>query len=129
MIDIKSFIKVQKAMWVKRLATPDKASWKAVPMLYLSSLLGPDTFKCNMSCSIKPEGFPEFYWQILQNWFELKSLTMKGKTILEIRQESLWLNKEIKCDKQELNCSTWVAGGIKYIQDIVNNQSNFITKN
>jgi hypothetical protein len=69
MLDINSFIKAQRAMWVKRLLSPDQASWKAVPMLYLSSLLGPDTFKCNMSCSIKPEGFPHFYWQILQNWF------------------------------------------------------------
>ena len=28
MLDIGSFLKAQKAMWVKRLQTPDMASWK-----------------------------------------------------------------------------------------------------
>jgi hypothetical protein len=35
MLDIGSFLKAQKAMWVKRLQTPDKASWKAAPTFYL----------------------------------------------------------------------------------------------
>ena len=47
MLDIDSFLKAQKAMWVKRLLTPENASWKALPLLYLKDLLGKDTFKCN----------------------------------------------------------------------------------
>jgi uncharacterized membrane protein len=35
MIDICSFLKAQKAMWVKRFMTQDQASWKAAPNLYL----------------------------------------------------------------------------------------------
>jgi hypothetical protein len=45
---------------------------------------------------------------------------MKEKTILEIRQESLWLNKEIKCDKQELN---WTHG----LQVVLNTYRTLLT--
>jgi hypothetical protein len=44
MLDIPSFLKAQKVMWVKILLTPDKASWKALPCLYLESQLGLDIF-------------------------------------------------------------------------------------
>ena len=97
MIDINCFLKAQKATWVKRLLTPDNASWKALPKLYLNELLGTDTFKCNMSCTEKPNDFPGFYWQIIKSWNELKTiLTKKDLTPIEIRRETLWLNKNIK---------------------------------
>jgi hypothetical protein len=75
MLDIKSFLKAQKVMWVKRLVSPEKASWKAVPMFFFDMLLGSDTFKCNMKCGERPKNFPEFYWQVLQYWNEVNTLT------------------------------------------------------
>ena len=77
MLDVNSFLKAQKVMWVKRLVSTEVASWKAVPLLVLDTFLGVDTFKCNMSCTVKPTNFPGFYWQIiiLQAWFEAKSLS------------------------------------------------------
>jgi hypothetical protein len=44
MIDINSFLKAQKATWVKILLTPDNSSWKALPKLFLNELMGLDTF-------------------------------------------------------------------------------------
>ena len=38
MLDIKSFLKAQKAIWVKRIVTEDNASWKALPRLFLAAL-------------------------------------------------------------------------------------------
>jgi hypothetical protein len=35
MLDIKSFLKAQKSMWVKRILSPDTASWKAVLIIFL----------------------------------------------------------------------------------------------
>jgi hypothetical protein len=102
MLDVNSFLKAQKVMWVKRLISPEKASWKAVPLLYLDKFIGPDTFKCNMTCTVKPLNFPGFYWQILQAWFEAKSLSTTSitRTQVNIRKECLWLNHNIKIKKK-----------------------------
>jgi hypothetical protein len=130
MIDIKSFIKAQKAMWIKRLLSPDRASWKALPMIYLNTLLGPDTPKCNMECTTKPKGFPGFYWQILDSWFKVKSLCeTKLKNPIDIRRESLWLNKNIKLNKMELKWEEWQNKNINIIHDIVDEQGQFLTSN
>ena len=74
MLDIGSFFKAQKVMWAKRLLSPDRASWKALPSLLFEDQLGLDIFRCNMKCMNKPDGFPGFYWQILQAWFEVNRL-------------------------------------------------------
>jgi hypothetical protein len=74
MLDIKSFIMAQKAMWVKRFLTPDKASWKALLTLHLQDLLGKDTFKCNLDCKEKPNNFPNFYWLMIKSWKEVKKI-------------------------------------------------------
>jgi hypothetical protein len=44
MLDIESFIKAQKTMWVKRFLSTSDASWKAILTLNLEDLLGVDTF-------------------------------------------------------------------------------------
>jgi hypothetical protein len=93
MLDINSFLKAQKAMWVKRIVSADNASWKALPRLFLKALLGDDTYKCNMSCDTQPKNFPDFYWQVLKHWFELKHITSNMENPFEIRRESIWLNK------------------------------------
>ena len=129
MLDIYSFIKAQKAMWVKRLMSSDNGSWKALPNLYLQQLLGPNTFKCQMECVTKPANFPGFYWQILKHWFELKTLCTQTPSPLDIRRETLWLNKNIKNGKNELNWKTWQEKNINQIHDIVNAQGTFLTVN
>jgi hypothetical protein len=127
MIDIESFIKAQKAMWVKRLLSDEQGSWKALPMLYLSELLGKDTFKCNMSCVTQPLNFPDFYWQIIQSWFELKTLTKETNNAFDIRRESLWLNKEIKLNNQEIHWKPWSEKHINLIHDIVDPHGKFLS--
>jgi hypothetical protein len=127
MLDIGSFIKAQKAMWVKRLATNDQASWKALPNFFLQGLLAENTFKCNMECKTKPKNFPEFYWQILKYWFEVKSLATKQDNVFDIRREVLWLNKNIRLNGKEVRWNTWQENGINIIHDIVNEKGVFLT--
>ena len=114
MLDINSFLKAQKATWVKRLLSPDNASWKALPKLFLDDLLGLDTFKCNMTCTEKPKDFPGFYWQIIKNWNEIKNILThdEPKTPFEIRRETLWLNKNIKTKGKEIRWDRWHKKGI-----------------
>jgi hypothetical protein len=129
MLDIPSFLKAQKAMWVKRLLSPDNASWKALPKLFMAGLLGNDTFKCNINCSERPVNFPEFYWQVIKYWFEAKEIIQKPDTAFNVRRESLWLNKNIKVHNKELRSQLWHSNGINIIHDIVNERGLFLSKN
>jgi hypothetical protein len=127
MLDIESFLKAQKAMWVKRLLSPDVASWKALPNLFLKGMLGNNTFRCNMNCKEKPINFPDFYWHVLKYWFEAKEITQKPSTPFNIRRECLWLNKNIKVNNNELKGALWHNSGINIIHDIVNENGKFLT--
>jgi hypothetical protein len=127
MLEIHSFLKAQKVMWVKRLIEPGQASWKAVPLLYLKELLGINTFKCSLSCMEKPIDIPDFYWQIIKSWNEVKTLTSNLNNPIEIRRECLWLNKDIKIGKKEVNWDTWQNKGINLIHDIVKKDGSFMT--
>jgi hypothetical protein len=127
MLDIESFIKAQKVMWVKRLSTGEKASWKAVPYFYYDWLLGPDTWKCNLSCKIQQKHFSDFYWEILKCWCQIKELTTSQKTVIEIRRECLWFNKNIKVNKKEVRWKSWHEKGINMIHDIMDNKGIFLS--
>ena len=129
MLDIQSFLKAQKAMWVKRLLEPEKGNWKALPNLYLKDLLGLDTFKCNRSCINKPENFPSFIWQVLKKWFEIKKINHKVNTAMDIRREILWLNNKVKINNRGLNWKKWQTQGINQIHDIINEHGFFLTLN
>jgi hypothetical protein len=129
MLDVKSFLMAQKAMWVKRLSSPDSASWKALPQMFLDGLLGNETFKCNIECNIKPPNFPDFYWQVIQSWFAFKELTLDKYTVYDIRREYIWLNKNITFNNKELRGKLWEEGGIKILHDILNEEGTFLTPN
>jgi hypothetical protein len=126
MLDISSFLKAQKAMWVKRLTSTDNASWKAIPNFYLKWLLGPDTWKCNMSCDKKQKNFSDFYWQILINWNEVRKINNKIDNVFDIRRQCLWFNQDIKINKKEVRWDSWHNNGINQIHDIVNIEGKFL---
>jgi hypothetical protein len=130
MLDFFSFIKAQKAMWVKRLDSDDNASWKAAPNFYLKEFLGKDTFKCQMDYKEKPKGFPHFYWQVWQSWMEIREITkLEKRSPIEVRRECLWLNKNIKLNKKMIKWNKWREHGINIIHDIVDEKGNFLTQN
>jgi hypothetical protein len=127
MLDINSFLKAQKVMWVKRLMSPEQGSWKALPTLFLNDFMGINTFKCNITCKTKPTNFPGFYWQIIKSWFEFKNYTDNYNTAFDIRRQTLWLNKSIKLKNKELLWTEWNEKGINIIHDILNKEGNFLT--
>ena len=126
MLDIESFTKAQKVTWVKRLVSNDGGSWKALPTLFFKELLGENTFKCNTSHSTKPKDFPGFYWQILKSWLEFKSLTNHYIDPVDIRRESLWLNKHILINGEEIKWPAWIEHGINLVHDLVNENGTFL---
>jgi hypothetical protein len=129
MIDVNSFIKAQKVMWVKRFLSPDTASWKAMLTLLLEDYLKADTFKCSLDCNEQPKEFPNFYWQILKNWFEIKNITEIIDTPPEVRRQCLWLNENITVNREKLKWNEWIDKGINIIHDILNQKGQFLTVN
>ena len=80
-----------------------------------------------MQCNTKPKNLPEFYWQVLRSWFEVKKLTTNHDNVFNIRRETIWLNENIRINNEELNWKRWQEKGINIIHDIVDNQGNFLT--
>jgi hypothetical protein len=126
MLDIKSFITAQKAMWVKRFLTPDRASWKALLTLNLQNLLGNDIFKCSLDCKEQPKNFPNFYWLMIKAWRELIILTKPLKSPIDIRRECLWLNEKIRVKNKQIKWNAWQNKGINIIHDILTNEGDFL---
>ena len=127
MLDIDSFVKAQKAMWVKKFISLDNAKWKALLKLNLEDLLGLDTLKCSLDCSEKPANFPNFYWQMICAWHDVKKITNTVKTAMDVRREVLWLNKNIKINKIQIKWNLWYKNGIKQIHDIVYKNGDFLS--
>jgi hypothetical protein len=75
----------------------------------------------------KPKDFPDFYWQIVKSWNEVKTITINYNNPLDIRRECLWLNKNIKIDGKEVNWDIWQTKGVNLIHDIVKTDGSFMT--
>jgi hypothetical protein len=128
MLDIESFIKAQKAIWIKRLTDNQKGSWKCFPLKLLNKLLGKNTFKCSLNKQdISKANLTDFYKQVVEAWTELKCITTKTPTSTNIRNECLWLNTNIQIRKQSIKWLNWSRQGINFIYDITNNDGSFIT--
>jgi hypothetical protein len=95
--------------------------------LNLPDLLGTDTFKCTLDCSEKPTNFPNFYWLMMRAWFEMKKITNKVNTSIDVRREFLWLNKNIKINRKQIKWKLWFENGIRQIHDIVDKNGEFLT--
>jgi hypothetical protein len=127
MTEIKSFIKAQKVMWIKRFLSPEKASWKALLNLCLEDFLGTDTFKCLLDCKQKPESCPDFYWQMIKNWCEVKSITESIDTPITVRRQCVWLNENIRINNEPLKWNKWREKGINTIHDILDTTGNLLS--
>jgi hypothetical protein len=68
-----------------------------------------------------------FYNEILQTWASLTySEPSKPEEILK---QILWYNSCIKIDNKTVNYKTWADNNINFIQDLLNKDGNFATKN
>jgi hypothetical protein len=80
-----------------------------------------------MDCKKQPADFPDFYWQMLQIWYEIKNMTEPIDTPIDIRRQCIWLNENITVNKETLNWKNWRDKGINLIHDILNNKGDFMS--
>jgi hypothetical protein len=126
MLDIYSFVNAQKAMWAKRFLQSDNASWCAYPKMLYDRIAGRFSFKCSLNTKQNSFNLPEFYWQILKSWIDLRDLNKPLECALDIRREILWNNKNIKFKNQPLNWTIWKKQNIWTIHDIIDENGTFL---
>lgn len=124
MIDIASYIISMKIKWVKALTDNTKANWKVIPE-YFYRKFGPNFLIFYMNSdnmkSLNVSHLPDFYKNILELWIQTKNITTfkKPDTFVEIRNELLWGNRNIKHNGKFLIFNNWINSNILFINDII----------
>jgi hypothetical protein len=80
-----------------------------------------------MDCKEQPENFPDFYWQMIKIWCEIKNMTESIDNPFDIRRQYLWFNENITLNKEQLNWKEWRDNEINTIHDILNQKGQFLT--
>jgi hypothetical protein len=119
MLDLVSFIKTQKAMWVKRLCKDGNASWKAYPNLELNKLIGPQSFKYNLNTMKITYNIPSFYGEVIKNWIDLNDNGKEELNAINITRQCIWIDENIKVDKQKIMWKPWMEHNILLRQNLV----------
>ena len=127
MLDLKSFIIAQRAMWVRRLLKPGSASWKAYPEHILETLIGLDSFKTYINTKNNWLNLDPFYWTIIKSWNILLEKKQNDMDTFDIRRQWIWMNKNIKINKKEIKWKAWLDKGIKIIHDIIHSDGSFLS--
>ena len=123
MIDIKTFIKVLKISWIKRITQTSETSM--LSQIYLSKLKkygGKLFFECNLSKS-DAENLNithNFFKEILIEW----CIENSRSTICNCGNEVLWNNTNIKADNNTIFYSDWHNKGIVYMKDSEHHRQN-----
>jgi hypothetical protein len=89
--------------------------------------MGENTFKCFMDCKVQPEIFPDFYWEMVKIWCDIKNITESIDNPMDIRRQCLWFNENISINNEQLNWKIWREKGINIIHDILNNKGEFLS--
>jgi hypothetical protein len=80
-----------------------------------------------MNCKIQPTGFPDFYWQMMKIWCEIKNMTESVDTPMVIRRQCIWLNENITINEEQINWKDWRDKGINLIHHLLNNKGEFLS--
>ena len=123
MTDIETMTKALRLAWIPRLLTPGRKNWKTVPDYYLGKYGGLRfLLRCNYDIKYI-EGLPMFYKDILKYFNDLKTLYCyeKGQDMV------IFNNKEILVGGKPVFISEWFNSNILLIQDLLNNNGQFLT--
>ena len=67
-----------------------------------------------------PKWIPEFWLQVVKEWFQLKWKPIQCCTI-EISNQILWCNSHICVQDRPLNYEQCISSGLMYVHDLYNN--------
>ncbi len=112
-----------KLLLIKRLISNNGSSWEILQETF---------FKCNglnvyfgaKHKLLHKEKIPNFYSDI-HNLY-MKNFKKTPKNLIQILNQSLWLNENLKINNAHLYNKQFIDKGILYIKDILNDNGNFL---
>lgn len=123
-------VKSWKCLWVKR---ADLSLNNSVWMTIIDAFLPKETpFQLLLKCRLNSENIanlnnlPAFYKEILKAWADIKNCSPVD-TYKDVLSESIWLNKFVTIEAKSVLWKRWLNRGIKFIQDLLNDQNSFRT--
>ena len=124
-----SFNYALKLAWLRRLLdVNNKGSWKTI-VLYKLPITEQYLWECNLNIKDLPNLLKKekrtFWTEVLEAWclFNFKEPT----DLDSVRKQQIWFNSFIKIDRNVLFYKNWYSHGICTIQDLLNNNSTFMT--
>ena len=134
MIDIKSYFNTLKVKWVSRLINTTTEHWTLIPRIYFNKF-GNDFLLFRMNLDKKNfttlncfKELPEFYQDIVKNWFDIKNETSFPSDFKTIRKEIIWGNRYITYKNKPLIWKNWIKSNIIHINDIVD-ENGIVSEN
>ena len=128
MIDFNIMNKALKVAWIRRLQSRSEASWKIIPDAVLENLGGISfVSQCNYDVKLlQLNNLPDFYSDILKYWQNTRSAFQKNTSP---RNEIIWNNHNIIIDGKTLFYKSWLEKNILRIEDLLDNDGNFLPFN
>lgn len=125
-IDLSAQAKAMRIMWMKRLwVTGRNRSWVTTLQSMVPAVMITDICLSRGDFSSYTCLMSDFYKLMLTDWLELKSLCVPD-TPSTVRKEFIWFNNFIKIEGKALFWKHWYDNGIRFINDIVDTEGNFL---
>ena len=131
MIDISSFNKALKSVWIRKyLDESNKGKWKLFFDAELEKLGGPTVFRGNLEIKDSKKlanNLSPFLKEILEIWSEL-NYQGSIETVESFLTQSLWYNSLIRVMDKPVYYKSWYQMGISQVNQIVKEQpSTFLS--
>ena len=126
--DFNTMIKALKVAWIPRLQSRTDASWKIIPEAAMQNLGGLSFMTyCNYDVnSLQINNLPVFYREVLQQWQSSKH-AFRNDTLPH--KEIIWNNRNIMIDGKPLFYKCWFENNITRVEDLLDNNGNFLSFN
>ena len=127
MIDIKSFNKALKSVWIRKyLHESNKGKWKLFFDAELEKLGGQTVFKGNLDIKDTKKlanNLSPFLKEILEIWSEL-NYQGSIETVESFLAQSLWCNSLIRVMDKPVFYKSWCQVGISHVNQILKEQGS-----
>ncbi len=109
--------------WIKRLTNITNDSWKVLPK-YLYNCEDLLTYFNSNHPLLHNKNIPVFYQTIHQEY--MKYFKLPPTNIIEVYEQSLWLNKHITINNKLIFWKQWQKHGINTINNLLDNKNKFL---
>ena len=124
MPDLKLFCQAQKLGWIKKLLDDENLSeWKILCLSELEKHGGNYIWLIKNKAPAFLKHFNKFWNDVFKAWQTLSSHTTNDQPLAE----TLFHNNNVKIDNKTIFYSDWFFHGVRYINDIVDENGNFIS--